>query len=292
MEQLLQQIINGVSLGSIYALIALGYTMVYGIIRLINFAHGEIYMLGAYIGHFCMSTFKLGFLPSLLISMVICTMIGIAIENCICFEEFRRIAVLITAIGVSLFIQYTTMFFVGAGVRTYPEMTGIMTKRFQIGSLLINMQQVLIVIITVILMTLLQFIVKKTRIGKAMRAVSMDKDAAQLMGINVDTTISFTFLLGSALAGAAGILVGVYYNSINPLMGTMPGLKAFIAAVLGGIGIIPGAMIGGYLIGLVEVLVSGYINSMYRDAVVFAILILILIVKPTGIMGKNIREKV
>jgi branched-chain amino acid transport system permease protein len=167
-----------------------------------------------------------------------------------------------------------------------------MTKRFQIGGLLINMQQVLIVIITVILMTLLQFIVKKTRIGKAMRAVSMDKDAAQLMGINVDTTISFTFLLGSALAGAAGILVGVYYNSINPLMGTMPGLKAFIAAVLGGIGIIPGAMIGGYLIGLVEVLVSGYINSMYRDAVVFAILILILIVKPTGIMGKNIREKV
>jgi len=293
-EQLLQQIINGISLGSIYALIALGYTMVYGIIRLINFAHGEIYMLGAYIGYFCMSTLKLGFLPSLLISMIVCTVIGMAIEK-IAYKPLRnspRIAVLITAIGVSLFIQYTTMFFVGAGVRTYPELTGIMTKRFQIGNLLISMQQVIIVITTVVLMTLLQFIVKKTRIGKAMRAVSMDKDAAQLMGINVDTTISFTFLLGSALAGAAGILVGVYYNSINPLMGTMPGLKAFIAAVLGGIGIIPGAMIGGYLIGLVEVLVSGYLNSMYRDAVVFAILILILIVKPTGIMGKNIREKV
>jgi branched-chain amino acid transport system permease protein len=274
LEQLIQQIINGISLGSIYALIALGYTMVYGIIRLINFAHGEIYMLGAYIGYFCMTTFKLGFLPSLLIAMAICTLIGMAIEK-IAYKPLRnatRIAVLITAIGVSLFIQYGTMFFVGAGVRTYPAMTGMMIKRFQFGTMVISMQQIIIVATTIVLMTALQFIVKKTRIGKAMRAVSLDNDAAQLMGINVDTTISFTFALGSALAGAAGILVGVYYNSINPLMGTMPGLKAFIAAVLGGIGIIPGAMIGGYLIGIVEVMVSGYINSMYRDAVVFAIL--------------------
>lgn len=294
MEQLIQQIINGISLGSIYALIALGYTMVYGIIRLINFAHGEIYMLGAYIGYFCMTTFKLGFLPSMLIAMAICTLLGMAIEK-IAYKPLRnatRIAVLITAIGVSLFLQYGTMFFVGAGVRTYPPMSGIMTERFEFGSMVVSMQQIIIVATTIILMTALQFIVKKTRIGKAMRAVSLDNDAAQLMGINVNTTISFTFALGSALAGAAGILVGVYYNSINPLMGTMPGLKAFIAAVLGGIGIIPGAMIGGYLIGIVEVLVSGYLNSMYRDAVVFAILILILIVKPTGILGKNIREKV
>ena len=294
MEQLIQQIINGISLGSIYALIALGYTMVYGIIRLINFAHGEIYMLGAYIGYFCMTTFKLGFLPSLLIAMALCTLLGMAIEK-IAYKPLRnatRIAVLITAIGVSLFLQYGTMFFVGAGVRTYPPLTGIMAKRFQVGNMVISMQQIIIVATTIILMTALQFIVKKTRVGKAMRAVSLDNDAAQLMGINVDTTISFTFVLGSALAGAAGILVGVYYNSINPLMGTMPGLKAFIAAVLGGIGIIPGAMIGGYLIGIVEVLVSGYINSMYRDAVVFTILILILIVKPTGLLGKNIREKV
>lgn len=294
MEQLIQQIINGISLGSIYALIALGYTMVYGIIRLINFAHGEIYMLGAYIGYFCMTTFKLGFLPSMLIAMAICTLLGMAIEK-IAYKPLRnatRIAVLITAIGVSLFLQYGTMFFVGAGVRTYPPMSGIMTERFEFGSTVVSMQQIIIVATTIILMTALQFIVKKTRIGKAMRAVSLDNDAAQLMGINVNTTISFTFALGSALAGAAGILVGVYYNSINPLMGTMPGLKAFIAAVLGGIGIIPGAMIGGYLIGIVEVLVSGYLNSMYRDAVVFAILILILIVKPTGILGKNIREKV
>ncbi|NLB42255.1 MAG: branched-chain amino acid ABC transporter permease, partial [Clostridiales bacterium] len=160
------------------------------------------------------------------------------------------------------------------------------------GDVVINMQQIMIVAITIFLMIVLQFIVRKTRIGKSMRAVSLDSDAAQLMGINVNTTISFTFALGSALAGAAGIMVGVYYNSINPLMGTMPGLKAFVAAVFGGIGIIPGAMLGGYLIGIIEVLVSGYGNSMYRDAVVFGILILVLIIKPTGILGKNVREKV
>jgi branched-chain amino acid transport system permease protein len=294
MEQLIQQIINGISLGSIYALIALGYTMVYGIIKLINFAHGDIYMLGAYIGYFCMTTLKLGFLPSLIAAMLICTLIGMAVEK-IAYKPLRnatRIAVLITAIGVSLFIEYGTMFFVGAGVRTYPEITGLLAKRIQFGSMVVSMQQIMIVATTIVLMTILQIIVRKTRIGKAMRAVSLDKDAAQLMGINVNTTISFTFALGSALAGAAGILVGVYYNSINPLMGVMPGLKAFVAAVLGGIGIIPGAMIGGYLIGIVEVFVSGYGSSMYREAVVFAILILILIVKPAGILGKNIREKV
>lgn len=294
LEQLIQQIINGVSLGSIYALIALGYTMVYGIIKLINFAHGDIYMLGAYIGYFCMTNLNLGFLPSLIISMVLCTLIGIGIEK-IAYKPLRnatRIAVLITAIGVSLFIQYGTMFFVGAGVRTFPPMSGFITRRFQFGDVVINMQQIMIVAITIFLMIVLQFIVRKTRIGKSMRAVSLDSDAAQLMGINVNTTISFTFALGSALAGAAGIMVGVYYNSINPLMGTMPGLKAFVAAVFGGIGIIPGAMLGGYLIGIIEVLVSGYGNSMYRDAVVFGILILVLIIKPTGILGKNVREKV
>ncbi|NLA84452.1 MAG: branched-chain amino acid ABC transporter permease [Clostridiales bacterium] len=294
MDQLIQQIINGISLGSIYALIALGYTMVYGIIKLINFAHGDIYMLGAYIGYFCMTTLKLGFLPSLFIAIILCMIVGICIEK-IAYKPLRnatRIAVLITAIGVSLFLQYGTMFFVGANVRTYPPLTGLMAKRFKYGHTLISMHQIIIVITTIVLMTALQVIVKNTRIGKAMRAVSLDKDAAQLMGINVDSTISFTFALGSALAGAAGVLVGIYYNSINPLMGTMPGLKAFVAAVLGGIGIIPGAMMGGYLIGIIEVFVSGYGSSMYRDAVVFAILILILILKPSGIMGKNIGEKV
>jgi len=294
LEQLLQQIINGISLGSIYALIALGYTMVYGIIKLINFAHGDVYMVGAYIGYVCMTKFQLGFLPSLLIAMVVCTLLGIAIEK-IAYKPLRnatRIAVLITAIGVSLFLEYGTMFIASANVRSYPPMTGILAETFNMGNITITMQQIFIVIITLILMTLLQFIVKKTRIGKAMRAVSLDRDAAELMGINVDTTISSTFALGSALAGAAGVLVGVYYNSINPLMGVMPGLKAFVAAVFGGIGIIPGAMIGGYIIGIIEVFVSGYINSMYRDAVVFAILILILIVRPAGLLGKNTREKV
>lgn len=294
MDQFIQQVINGISLGSIYALIALGYTMVYGIINLINFAHCDVYMIGAYTGYFCMTSLHLGFLPSLLIAMVICTLLGITIEK-IAYKPLRnatRIAVLITAIGVSLFLEYGTMFFVKANVRSYPKMTGLLAEKFKLGSVVITMQQILILGITIILMILLQLIVKKTRIGKAMRAVSLDKDAAELMGINVNTTISFTFALGSALAGAAGVLVGIYYNSINPLMGVLPGLKAFVAAVFGGIGIIPGAMIGGYFIGAVEVFVSGYGNSMYRDAVVFAILIIILIVKPAGLLGKNTREKV
>ncbi len=294
MEQFLQQVINGLSLGSIYALIALGYTMVYGIIKLINFAHGDVYMIGAYVGYFCMTTFKLGFIPSLLISMTTCTVLGVLIEK-IAYKPLRsstRIAVLITAIGMSLFLEYTMMFFVKANVRTYPPMSGLLAQSHKLGDIVITTKQLLIFTVTIILMVLLQFIVKKTRIGKAMRAVALDRDAAQLMGINVDTTISFTFAVGSALAGAAGILVGVYYNSINPLMGVLPGLKAFVAAVFGGIGVIPGAMIGGYLIGIIEVLVAGYGNSMYRDAVVFAILIIILIVKPTGILGINTREKV
>lgn len=294
MEQFLQQLINGISLGSIYALIALGYTMVYGIIKLINFAHCDVYMLGAYIGYFCMTSFHLGFLPSLLIAMVLCIFIGIAIEK-IAYRPLRnatRIAVLITAIGVSLFIEYGTMFFVKPDVRSYPPLTGLMTKSFDLGGIHLTMQRLIIVGTTILLMILLQFVVKRTKIGKAMRAVSLDRDAAELMGISVDTTISFTFALGSALAGAAGILVGIYYNSINPLMGVLPGLKAFVAAVFGGIGIIPGAMIGGYFIGTVEVMVAGYGNSLLKDAVVFAILILILIIKPSGLLGKETREKV
>ena len=311
MEQFLQQIINGISLGSIYALIALGYTMVYGIIKLINFAHCDVYMLGAYVGYLCMTSFHLGFLPSMLLAMVFCIVVGITIEK-IAYRPLRnatRIAVLITAIGVSLFIEYGTMFFVKADIRSYPPLTGFMAQTFKLGDINITMQQVIIFtklkgdinitmqqviifVVTIFLMVLLQFVVKRTKIGKAMRAVSLDRDAAELMGISVDTTISFTFALGSALAGAAGVLVGIYYNSINPLMGVLPGLKAFVAAVFGGIGVIPGAMIGGYFIGTVEVMVAGYGNSMFKDAVVFAILILILIVKPSGLLGKETREKV
>lgn len=292
MEQFLQQMVNGISLGSIYALIALGYTMIYGIIKLINFAHCDVYMIGAYIGFAATTYANLGFFPALIISMVACSVLGVIIEK-IAYKPLRnssKIAVLITAIGMSLLLEYVMMFFVGAEVRSYPEV--LSEASFNIGSIVINMQQIYIVLTAIALMIILQFIVKKTKIGKAMRAVSADKDAAQLMGIKVDSTISFTFAIGSALAGAGGVLVGIYYNSIDPLMGMMPGLKAFVAAVFGGIGSIPGAMIGGMSIGVLETLVSGYGNSMYRDAFVFAFLIIILILKPSGLLGKNTKEKV
>ncbi len=288
----LQQLVNGFSLGSIYALIALGYTMVYGIIKLINFAHGDVYMIGAYIG-FAVTTYtSLGFVPALIIAMAACAVLGVLIER-IAYKPLRassRIAVLITAIGMSFLLEYVMMFFVGAAVRSYPSV--LERKVFDIGGVIINTQQIVIVGTAIILMIILQFIVHKTKRGKAMRAVSIDKDAAQLMGINVDNTISFTFFVGSAFAGAAGVLVGIYYNSIDPLMGMMPGLKAFIAAVFGGIGSIPGAMLGGVSIGVIETLVSGYGNSLYRDAAVFIVLILVLIIKPSGILGKPEGEKV
>ncbi|MEG1548250.1 MAG: branched-chain amino acid ABC transporter permease [Clostridia bacterium] len=289
-----QQLVNGLSLGSIYALVALGYTMVYGIIKLINFAHCDIYMVGAFIGYFCVTTLGLGFFPALLIAMVLSMLLGIFIER-VAYRPLRdssRITVLITAIGVSMLLEYGMMFFVGADPYVYPDPVGWMAIRIEAGGAIIRMQQILIMGITVLLMLGLQFIVHKTRMGKCMRAVSQDPDAAMLMGVNVDKTISFTFAIGSALAGAAGVLVGVYYSSINPLMGSLPGLKAFVAAVLGGIGIIPGAMLGGYLIGLIETLVAGIGLSTYKDAVVFFILILILIVRPAGLLGKNKREKV
>ena len=292
MDQFLQQIVNGLSLGSTYALIALGYTMVYGIIKLINFAHGDIYMLGAYIGFAVITKLGLGFFPALIIAMVLCAIIGILTER-IAYKPLRnspRIALLITAIGVSFFMEYIMVYFVGANVRAFPDV--IPKTQYYLGNVVINLQQIVILCTTIALMVLLQFIVHKTKIGKAMRAVSADRDAAELMGINVNRTISATFAIGSALAGAGGVMVGMFYNSINPLMGMLPGIKAFVAAVFGGIGIIPGAMIGGFGIGLIETLVSGYGSSMYKDAVVFAILILVLIFKPAGLLGKNTREKV
>lgn len=292
MEQFLQQLVNGVSLGSIYALVALGYTMVYGIIKLINFAHGDIYMVGAYVG-FAVTTYAgVGFVPALIISMAVCAFLGMVIEK-IAYKPLRnsaRIAVLITAIGISLLLEYVMMYFAGAEVRSYPKLLSDAVLKF--GNIIINKQQVYIIFTAIALMAVLQFVVKKTKVGKAMRAVSADPDAAQLMGIKVDSTISFTFAIGSALAGAGGVLVGIYYNSIDPLMGMMPGLKAFVAAVFGGIGSIPGAMIGGLSIGVLETLVSGYGNSMYRDAAVFAFLIIILILKPSGLLGRNTKEKV
>lgn len=292
MENFIQQLINGLSLGSIYALIALGYTMVYGIIKLINFAHGEIYMVGAFIGYTTINVFHLGLIPSLLISMLLCAALGALIER-IAYKPLRnatRVAALITAIGVSFLLQNGMIYLVGPQVRAFPQV--ITKKVYSLGSIQVNQTQITIFATTVILMLALQFIVKKTKMGKAMRAVSTDADAARLMGINVDNVISFTFILGSALAGAAGVLVGMYYNSIDPMMGVAPGLKAFIAAVLGGIGIIPGALFGGFTIGIVETLISGYGSSLVKDAIVYLILIVILIVKPTGLLGKNTKEKV
>ena len=287
-----QQLINGLSLGSIYALIALGYTMVYGIIKLINFAHGDIYMLGAYIGFMAITVLGVGFFPALLIAMVGCAILGVVIER-IAYKPLRnatRIAALITAIGVSYFIEAMTQRFIGTNVRAFPNV--LSTEVIQFAGLRISYQQIYIFVTTIVLMLILQTIVKKTKVGRAMRAVSVDADAARLMGINVDATISYTFAIGSALAGAAGVLVGIYYNSINPLMGMVPGVKAFIAAVFGGIGIVPGAMFGGFFIGIAEALVSGYGGSLYKDAVVYIILIVILIIKPAGLLGKNVKEKV
>lgn len=292
MSQFLQQVINGLSLGSIYALIALGYTMVYGIIKLINLAHGDIYMLGAYVAFITTTYFGFSFFPAMIASMVVCGILGVLIER-IAYKPLRhatRIAALITAIGVSYVLEYTTQYVMGSEVKTYPTL--LSNSSFSLGPVTISMQQVYIFTITIVLMIALQLIIKKTKMGRAMRAVSVDEDAAKLMGINVDTTISFTFLLGSSLAGVAGILVGIYYNSIDPLMGMVPGLKAFIAAVFGGIGSVPGAMIGGLFIGIAETMVVAYGSSLYRDAIVYLILILILIIKPDGLLGKNQREKV
>ncbi len=288
----LQQLVNGISLGSIYALIALGYTMVYGIIKLINFAHGDVFMIGAFIGFLAIARWDMGFIPALLLAMIVCAILGVLIER-IAYKRLRnatRIAALITAIGVSLLIEYTTIFFRGAQPEAYPDV--VSNKSFNLLGAQISMQSIMILSVSIILMIILQFIVHKTKIGKAMRAVSYDVEAARLMGINVDNTISVTFAIGSALAGAAGVIFGVYYTKIDPLMGIIPGVKAFVAAVLGGIGIIPGAMTGGMVLGVVETIVSALGFSLWRDAAAFVILILILIFRPAGIFGKNTREKV
>ncbi|MCI0129577.1 branched-chain amino acid ABC transporter permease [Vagococcus sp. CY53-2] len=288
----LQQLVNGLSLGSIYALLALGYTMVYGIIKLINFAHGEIYMIGAFIGYYVANNFGFGLVLTLLTSMIICAILGMLIE----FLAYRplknstRIAALITAIGVSFLLQSLMIYFVGADTKPYPQLMKNIT--YDLGICQISKIQLVIIAMSIFLMLLLQFIVQQTKMGRAMRAASVDPEAAQLMGINVNYTISFTFALGSSLAAAGGVLIGLYYNSIDPMMGVAPGLKAFIAAVFGGIGIIPGAALGGFAIGIIETVVSALGFTAYRDAAVYLILIIVLLVKPSGLLGKNIKEKV
>ncbi|CAM3516881.1 branched-chain amino acid ABC transporter permease [Hydrogenibacillus schlegelii] len=288
----LQQLLNGISVGSIYALIALGYTMVYGIVKLINFAHGDVFMLGAFIGFYAITVLHLGFIPAILLTMAVTSLIGVLIER-VAYRRLRnspRIAALTTAIGVSLFIEYTTIYVRGAQPDVYPDLFG--DRVIRVFGATTRVDTLVILLISVLLMLLLQWIVHYTKIGKAMRAVSYDADAARLMGISVDRTISWTFALGSALAGAAGVIFGLYYTKIDPLMGLIPGLKAFVAAVMGGIGSIPGAMVGGLLLGLVETGVSALGFSLFRDAVAFIILILILLFMPQGLFGKNVREKV
>ena len=293
MELLVQQLVNGLAVGSIYALIALGYTMVYGTIKLINFAHGDVYMMGAFIGYFAVMVLKMNVFVALLVAMVACAVLGVVIER-VAYKPLRnstRVAALITAIGVSYLLENAMSYFFGAESRPFPSDFGTETITL-FGDVSVNGKQILIFGVTVVLMALLQFIVRYTKMGKAMRAVAVDEQAAQLMGIDVDGVISFTFALGSALAGIAGVLVGVYYNTISTTMRITVGLKAFVAAVLGGIGSIPGAMVGGYLIGLLETMVSFFGYSPYRDGVVYFLLFIILIVLPAGLFGKNVREKV
>ena len=296
LHEFLQQMVNGISLGSIYALLALGYTMVYGIVKLINFAHGDILMLGAFGGFFVLAAYgvtPLTFILALLVGMLVCATVGIVIEKT-CYKPLRsapRINALITAIGVSIFIENGARVVkaIGPNPKQFPTFK---TVNFPIGDINISQIQIIVFVVSILLMFLLTYIVNYPKLGKAMRAVSFDRQAAYLMGINVDWIISFTFALGSALAAAAGILFASAYPQVEPYMGIIPGLKAFVAAVLGGIGSIPGAMVGGFIMGIAETLTKGFISSQLADAIAFGILILILVVKPSGILGKNVSEKV
>ena len=291
-SMVIQQLVNGLALGSVYALIALGYTMVYGIIRLINFAHGDIFMLGAYYGYFAITMFRIPFALALPLTMILAAMTGMAVER-LAYKPLRqapRIASLITAIGVSLLLQNLGLKFFEARPRPYPRIMN--TVVWDLGGVVVSNVQLIMLALAVGLMVLISLIVYRTKIGKAMRAVSFDKDAARLMGIDADMVISVTFALGSALAAAGGMLVGFYYNRISPTMGTMYGLKAFVAAVVGGIGIVPGAMLGGLIMGVAEVFVIAFVSSMMKDAIAFAILIVILLFKPAGLLGRAVREKV
>ncbi len=303
MDTFVQQLINGLNIGAIYALIALGYTMVYGILRLINFAHGDIYMVGAFAGYFI--ALKLGLGPSwgglifvLVGSMVVAAVVGMAIERFAYrpVRKYARMTTLITAIGVSLLLENLFVAIFGGQGRGFPQLINDTTFHL-FGNAAISKSQILIFAVSIALMLMLQWIIFKTKVGTAMRAVSFNLNSAKLMGINTDAIIMFTFALGSALAAAGGVLTAQYSPTIDPLMGITTGLKAFVAAVLGGIGNIPGAVLGGLLIGVAETMVVGYgssigIQSTYRDAVAFAILILVLLLRPSGILGTTVQEKV
>lgn len=288
-------LINGLSLGSVYAIIALGYTMVYGIAKMLNFAHGDVIMVGAYVALVCMTKAGLSPILGVVFAVVVCTCLGMLIER-VAYKPLRNaaspLAVLITAIGVSYLLQNVALLIFGSNPQSFPS--AVKFKGFSLagGALTISGETIVTITACIIIMVVLTFFIKNTKAGQAMRAVSEDKGAAQLMGINVNGTIALTFAIGSALAAIAGVLLCSTYPSLTPYTGAMPGIKAFVAAVFGGIGSIPGAFIGGILLGIIEILSKAYISSQMADAIVFAVLIVVLLVKPTGILGKNIQEKV
>ena len=287
--------INGVSLGSVYAIIALGYTMVYGIAKMLNFAHGDFIMIGAYVVLTCVATAGLNPVLAVLIGIVACTVLGVVIER-VAYRPLRNaaspLAVLITAIGVSYLLQNIALLIFGSNTKSFPEIIKLPNLTLAGGQLTITGTTILTIVACLVIMAGLMIFINKTKAGQAMLAVSEDKGAAQLMGINVNGTIALTFAIGSALAALAGVLLCSTYPSLTPYTGSMPGIKAFVAAVFGGIGSIPGALIGGVLLGVIEILGKAYISSQLADAIVFAVLIIVLLVKPTGILGKNIQEKV
>lgn len=291
----LSYLIPGISLGSVYALIALGYTMVYGIAKMLNFAHGDVIMVGAFATYTVCST--MGFSPVLgvLAAVVICTTLGMVIEK-IAYKPLRKasspLAVLITAIGVSYFLQNIALLIFGSNTKTFTSVVALDSLALFDGQITISGETIVTIITCIVIMAVLMLFINKTKAGQAMLAVSEDKGAAQLMGINANATITLTFAIGSALAAVAGVLLCSAYPSLTPYTGSMPGIKAFVAAVFGGIGSIPGAFIGGVLLGVIENLSKAYISSQLSDAIVFAVLIIVLLVKPTGLLGRNIQEKV
>lgn len=292
MQIFMQQLINGLSLGSIYALLALGYTMIYGIIKIIHFAHGDVYMLGAFFGYYTINFWHFNFIMALLSSMIFCAIIGMLIEF-IAYRPLRgssRITVLITAIGVSYFLENGMSFLFSGDTRDFPQV--IKQVNYEWFGIRVSNVQLLIFATTIILMIILQLIVKKTKMGRAMRAAAADPVAAELMGININGTISFVFSIGSAMAGAAGVLIGLYYNSIDPMMGLTPGIKAFVAAVVGGVGSIPGAAVGAVIIGCLESMMQAIGFSAFKDAAVYIVLIIVLLFLPAGLFGNKQPEKV
>ena len=291
--EFLSNVINGISLGSIYAIIALGYTMVYGIAKMLNFAHGDVIMVGAYVCFFMTSRYNMPAIVGILLSMFVCTVLGIVIER-LAYKPLRQatsLAVLITAIGMSYFLQNAAQLLWTSNPKVFKSVVGDGGIQIAEGLYVSHVTLVTIVVCVIIMIALTVF-TGKSKMGKAMRACSEDKGAAQLMGINVNTTISVTFAIGSALAAIAGVLLCSAYPNLVPTTGSMPGIKAFTAAVFGGIGSIPGALIGGVLLGIIEIFAKAYISTEISDAIVFAVLIVVLLVKPTGLLGKKISEKV